>query len=141
MARRQTRPSRPPRAKATPTPTGPSPMLVCAAAWAVPGAGHVWLGRHRTGGLLAATLLAMFLVGLALEGELFGPVLGQPLVTLSALADVGIGVVYFLARAVGAGGGRVVAATYEFGNTFLVVAGLLNALVVLDAYDIAVGRK
>ena len=33
------------------------------------------------------------------------------------------------------------AATYEHGNTFLVVAGLLNVLVVLDACDIARGRK
>ena len=40
----------------------------------------------------------------------------------------------------GLGEGRVVAVTYEYGNTFLVVAGLLNMLVVLDAYDIARGR-
>ena len=33
------------------------------------------------------------------------------------------------------------AASYEYGNTFLIVAGLLNMLVVLDAYDIALGRK
>ncbi len=33
------------------------------------------------------------------------------------------------------------AVTYEYGNAFLIVAGLLNMLVVLDAWDIAVGRK
>ena len=33
------------------------------------------------------------------------------------------------------------AVTYEYGNCFLIVAGLLNTLVVLDAFDIAVGRK
>ena len=65
----------------------------------------------------------------------------QPLAALSALADVAIGVPYFVAGFLGLGEGRVVAATYEYGNTFLVVAGLLNALVVIDAYDIAVGRK
>ena len=32
-------------------------------------------------------------------------------------------------------------ATYEYGNTFLLIAGLLNYLTVLDAFDIAVGRK
>ena len=37
--------------------------------------------------------------------------------------------------------GEVVAETYEYGNSFLVVAGLLNVLVVIDAYDIALGRK
>ena len=33
------------------------------------------------------------------------------------------------------------APSYEYGNAFLIVAGLLNALVALDAYDIALGRK
>jgi hypothetical protein len=39
------------------------------------------------------------------------------------------------------GQGDVVAASYEYGNTFLIVGGLLNSLVVLDAYDRAKGRK
>ena len=60
---------------------------------------------------------------------------------LAAVADLGIGAPYVAARALGLGDGRVVASTYEHGNAFLVVAGLLNALVVLDAYDIALGRK
>ena len=33
------------------------------------------------------------------------------------------------------------AVTYEYGNAFLIVAGLLNMLVVIDAYDVAMGRK
>ena len=44
-------------------------------------------------------------------------------------------------RAFGLGKGVVTAASYDYGNTFLIVAGLLNMLVVLDAYDIALGRK
>jgi hypothetical protein len=32
-------------------------------------------------------------------------------------------------------------ATYEYGNMFLLVAGLLNYLVMLDAFDISAGRK
>ena len=35
----------------------------------------------------------------------------------------------------------VTAASYEYGNTFLMTAGLLNFLVILDAFDIAMGRK
>jgi len=31
--------------------------------------------------------------------------------------------------------------TYEYGNTFLIVAGLLNLLVVCDAWDLVTGRK
>ena len=33
------------------------------------------------------------------------------------------------------------AATFEYGNTFMFLAGLLNYLVIHDAYDIAAGRK
>ena len=127
--------------KAQPPPESPSPVIVCALAWAIPGAGHLWLGRSRTGGILLVALPLMYGVGLWLDGQLFGVDLAQPLTTLSGLADIGIGVLYFVAGFLDLGEGRVVAATYEYGNTFLVVAGLLNALVVIDAYDIAVGRK
>jgi hypothetical protein len=37
--------------------------------------------------------------------------------------------------------GVVTAATYEYGNTFLIVSGLLNMLVTIDAYDVRLGRK
>ena len=60
---------------------------------------------------------------------------------LAALADLGIGLIYFAAGALGYGAGEVRAVTYEYGNAFLIVAGLLNLLVVIDAYDIAMGRK
>jgi hypothetical protein len=83
----------------------------------------------------------MFAFGLWLEGRLFPFEIAQPLVALAAFADIGIGIPYFVAKAMGAGGGRVVAATYEYGNAFLIVAGLLNMLVVLDAFDVAQGRK
>ena len=115
--------------------------FICAIAWAVPGAGHLWLGRRRTGGILLVALPLMFAIGLWLDGRLFPFDAGQPLVALAALADLGIGVPCLLARVLGFGEGRVVAVTYEHGNAFLVVAGLLNLLVVLDAYDIAHGRK
>jgi hypothetical protein len=86
-------------------------------------------------------LPAMFGLGLALQGRLFPFEPSQPLVALAAVADLGIGLIYFLAGPLGYGAGRVVAVTYEYANAFLIVAGLLNALVVLDAYDIAAGRK
>ena len=129
------------RARPAAPPARPNPWLVCAAAWAVPGAGHLWLGRHRTGGILLAVLLLMFVVGLSLEGRLFWFDGAEPFGLLLAFADVGIGVAYFVAQFLELGQGTVVAATYEHGNTFLVVAGLLNMLVALDAYDIAEGRK
>ena len=114
---------------------------VCAVAWVLPGAGHLWLGRSSKGYVFLAALPLMFAIGLGLDGELFAIDPSQPLVALAGLADLGIGAPYLIARAFGAGGGDVAAGTYEYGNTFLVVAGLLNVLVVLDAFDIVQGRK
>lgn len=115
--------------------------FICVAAWAIPGAGHVLQGRVSKGAIFFVALTLMFACGLWLEGQLFPFELSQPLVALEAFADVGIGIPYFVARALGMDAGRVVAVTYEYGNVFTIVAGLLNMLVVLDAYDIARGRK
>lgn len=118
-----------------------NPFLVCLAAWFVPGAGHLWFGRRFKGLVFLVTLPLMFAIGLLLQGRLFPFEPSQPLVALAAVADVGIGLTYIMARALGQGGGNVVAITYEYGNAFLIVAGLLNLLVVIDAWDIALGRK
>lgn len=117
------------------------PLVLCAIGWLVPGAAHVWLGRRDKGIVFLVVLVALFGAGLALEGRIFPIEPREPLVALAALANIGIGVPYFVAWALGLGSGNVVAASYEYANTYLIVAGLLNALVVLDAYDIAIGRK
>ena len=116
-------------------------ILVCLAAWIVPGAGHLWLGRRTKGLIFLIALPLMFAFGLWLQGRLFPFDASQPLVALAAFADWGIGVPNMIARAAGLGAGTVVAVTYEYGNAFLIVAGLLNLLIVLDAYDVASGRK
>jgi hypothetical protein len=129
------------RAEAVSRPAASSVVLVALAAWLLPGAGHLWLGRRQKGWIFLAALLAMFAIGLVLEGRLFPFEFSQPLVGLAAIANLGTGIPYFLAWAGGFGEGQVIAATYEYGNAFLIVAGLLNMLVVLDACDIAAGRK
>ena len=116
-------------------------FLLLLASWAIPGAGHLWLGRRSKGLVFLLALPLMFAVGVALRGRLFPFQLADPLVGLAALADVGIGATYFMAGAFGYGGGDVRAVTYEYGNAFIIVAGLLNMLVLIDAYDIAMGRK
>jgi len=116
-------------------------VLLCLASWAIPGAGHLWLGRRTKGLIFLVALPLMFAIGLALHGRLFPFDLSEPLVGLAALADLGIGVPYFIASSLGYGGGEVRAVTYEYGNAFLIVAGLLNLLVVIDAFDVAMGRK
>ena len=120
--------------------SSPNHVLICAAGLLVPGLGHLWLGR-RKGLIFLVVLPLMFALGLFLEGRIFPVEFSQPLVALAALANMGIGLPYIVARVLGYGAGNVIAVTYEYGNTFLIVAGLLNTLVVIDAFDIAMGRK
>ena len=115
--------------------------LVCVLAWAVPGAAHIWLGRRQKGLVFLIVLTLMFAIGLMLEGRIFPFEFSEPLVALAAVADLGMGGPWAVARMMGAGAGLVTASTFEYGNTFLIVAGLLNFLVMLDAFDIAMGRK
>ena len=42
-------------------------VLLCLASWAIPGAGHWWLGRRSKGLIFFATLPLMFAIGLALR--------------------------------------------------------------------------
>lgn len=116
-------------------------VLLCLAAWIVPGAGHLWMGRRQKGIVFLLALPAMFLIGLLLKGRVFPFELSDPLVALAAVANLLAGAPWMIARMMDAGAGTVTAASYEYGNTFLIVAGLLNFLVILDAYDIALGRK
>ena len=116
-------------------------VLLCLASWAIPGAGHLWLGRRSKGLILLIALPLMFAIGLAIRGRLAPFDFNDLLVSLAAAADLGIGLPYFIASALGYGSGDVRAVTYEYGCTFLIVAGLLNLLVVIDAYDTAMGRK
>lgn len=130
-----------PAAAAAPAVDKAGVVLLEVAAWAVPGSAHLWLGRREKGLVFLVVLTLMFAIGIGLQGRLFPFDMTQPLVALAAIADVGLGVPFLFARMIGFGGGKVTAATFEYGNAFLIVAGLLNFLVMLDAFDIALGRK
>lgn len=107
----------------------------------LPGAGHLFIGRRGKGAFFLAAIGALFLLGLTMDARLqmyLG--LDDPLAFLRSLAQMAIGVPYVLARGLGVDG-HVTAPMHEYGNTFTEVAGLLNVLVTLDAYDTAVGRK
>ena len=119
----------------------PSDVRLFLLAWLVPGAGHFTLGKREKAAVFGVVLPLMFVIGLLLRGRLFPFTPADPLVALASVANVMAGLPYLLARVFGAGDGVVTAITYEYGNTFMIAAGLLNALVVLDAFDVAKGRK
>ena len=111
-------------------------------AWLLPGAGHLYLRRTGKGLIFLGAIGALFVLGLAMDSRLQMAVgLDDILASLFSLAQMAIGVPYLVARMMGFEAGQVTSVTFEYGNTFTAVAGLLNILVVLDAYDIAVGRK
>ena len=124
-----------------PEPARPSLVLTCALAWVFPGAGHMLQGQAGKALIFGATLLPMYVLGLWFGGRLFPFEGSEPLVWLAGLAQWMMGAVRLIAELVSAGKGDVVVASYEYGNTFLITAGRLNALVILDASDVARGRK
>ena len=121
--------------------------LIGVAAWAVPGIGHLVQGKWVRALILGGSVWGMFFIGLAIGGHLFriGPNdqgIGALLQLLPMSANFGAGLLYVGCWLTNTGfveqAQRV---TYEYGNTFLLCAGLLNYLAMLDAFDIAAGRK
>ena len=111
-------------------------------AYLVPGAGHFYLGRRQRAIAFFMVVTVMFLVGIAIDGDLYtlGNTNRALLRLLAALGSLGTGVIYLIAAAAGVHG-DVTSITYEHGSAFTVTAGLMNLLLVLDAFDIAEGRK
>jgi hypothetical protein len=83
----------------------------------------------------------MFALGLGMQGKLYDLTVDEPLQFFALFANVGVGLPYFIAERMGLGVGTPTVQTFDYGTTFLWVCGLLNYLVVLDAFDIAQGRK
>lgn len=142
MAEPVSAPQEPQPAAATPAgnPAG-NPVVAMIAAWLVPGLGHVYLKRLGRGLLFFLLAVVSIWVGYTLSGNLYRPVPGQPLTLLATLGSMGMGIPYFALRYGMGYTGDVVGAGYEYGTAFLLTAGLMNWLLVLDAWDIARGKK
>lgn len=106
-----------------------------------PGLGHLFLGRKVRAALFFVLIGVAIAVGCWLEGNLYSPIPGRPLSRLATLGAMGMGSPYFLLRFVFGYAGDIRAASFDYGTAFLLSAGLMNLLLVLDAWDIASGRK
>lgn len=136
--------------------TNPVSKALLLVAWLVPGFGHWLLGKRVRALVFAGIIVAAFVTGVLLKGELAVPQQNSPLSWFFAFGCLGNGVMYFL-RLLWVngldglfsssfpfglqGGGDPVAAGFFYGKTFLYTAGLMNLLVVLDVHDIARGDK
>ena len=119
-----------------------APVLV---GWLIPGAGHIYQGRKQRGLLLGASTLICFLFGLMMRGAFFEPQTGDLLTTLiytgGNFANKMVGLPYFLATWLGYNQPDVAGHVHDYGTKFLAGAGLLNVLALVDAYEIATGKK
>ena len=87
----------------------------------------------------------MFLLGLMMRGALFSPQTGDLLTTViyvgGFLGNVLAGIPYFLTQMLGYAQPDMAGHVHDYGTKFLVAAGMLNVLGMVDAFEIATGRK
>jgi len=118
---------------------------IVALAWIIPGGGHYLLKRPGRGVLLTVSVAAMFLLGLMMRGALFSPQTGDILTTViyvgGFIGNLMSGIFYFLAVWLGYNQPDVAGHVHDYGTKFLVAAGLLNILAMVDAFEIATGKK
>jgi hypothetical protein len=125
-------------------PVKPWPVAVLAG-WVLPGLGHLLLRRPGRASLLFVCVIVMFLLGLMMRGPMFQPQGGDLLTTIiyygGFISHLMSGAPYFLSVALGYSQPDVAGHVHDYGSKFLVAAGLLNILAMVDVYEIAKGRK
>ena len=113
--------------------------------WLIPGGGHFLLKRKGRAILLLVSVTSMFLCGLMMRGAMFQPQSGDLLTMLintgGFVGDLCSGILYLLSVWLGYNQPDVAGAVHDYGTKFLVTAGLLNVLAMVDAFEIAAGRK
>jgi len=116
-------------------------LAICSGGWLVPGLSHILIGRWIRGAIFAACVLSMFALGIGMHGKLYDLDFEEPLHIFAFIANAGAGLPYLIAERLDMRIGVMTAPSYDYGTTYLWVCGLLNYLIVLDAFDIAQGRK
>jgi hypothetical protein len=139
-------------------------LVALVAAWILPGAGHVLLGRAARGLVFGFLILGSFGLGLAHEGRLALRDARQPILTrLQLVANLGVGPADLIARHFVYGEvafslvepvrspadearrnkfrERTRGALSIYGTAYLWTAGLMNLLLLFDVWDIGRGKK
>jgi hypothetical protein len=116
-------------------------FAACVAGAIIPGLGHALLRKWDRALVFFGCITVMFILGLQLDGRIVNPELGSLFPILKFIAEAGSGLLYWISWLQGFGVGDPTAYTYDYANVFIYVAGLLNMLVIVDVFDIAMGRK
>ena len=113
--------------------------------WLIPGGGHCLLKRNGRGALLLVSSTLLFVCGLMMQGAMFQPQSGDLLTTLintgGFIGNLCSGILYLLSVWFGYNQPDMAGHVHDYGTKFLVTAGLLNVLAMVDVYEIAAGRK
>jgi hypothetical protein len=109
--------------------------------WIIPGGGHFLLRRYTRGVLLMISVIAMFTLGILMQGKIYSANTGDILDILGFVGDIGSGGLYFLAKLNDWGRGEIHLATADYGTKYIIVSGLLNVINAVDAHHIAIGKK
>jgi hypothetical protein len=112
-------------------------------AWLIPGGGHFLLKRPGRGAVLGISVILVFLLGLMMRGTLLqsGDLLTMVIYYGGFIGDLLAGVLYFLTVWLGYSQPDMAGHVHDYGTKFLVAAGLLNLLAIVDAWEIATGKK
>jgi len=135
----------------------------CLLAWVVPGAGHWFLGRRVKAVVFLVLVVLTFTTGVIMKGRVYVANREQPLTYLATFANVALGPLDLIGRRVfyeriiyvfpsesdpmlyqevmQLNRSKILAVTHEYGTTFVLAAGLMNILLILDVFDIGIGRK
>lgn len=105
-----------------------------------PGAGYFYLGRRSRALFFGLIVLTCVFLGYTLDGRLFDA-FDSPFGILRTVASMSVGLPYFVLRFVVGYEGDVRSVGYEYGSAFLITAGLMNLLLVLDTWDVATGTR
>ena len=120
--------------------------MVIPLAWLIPGAGHFFLGRKGRGAIVFAIVLFTFALGVVMRGPLFHPtdngdILSRLIQFGGYIADMAAGIFYFMVSFLGYNPPDVAGYSPDYGSKFMVAAGLLNILAMVDAYEICTRQK
>jgi hypothetical protein len=121
-------------------------ILPLIAAWVIPGGGHFLLKKTGRGALILISVVLMFLFGLFMRGMMFTPEQGADYLTSlinygGFVCNLAAGALYFMSSIFGYAQPDMPGAVHDYGTKFLVTAGLLNILAMVDTWEIATGQK
>jgi hypothetical protein len=121
-----------------------SPEIACILAWLVPGLGHLYIGKRLKAAVLGLTLILAFSVGALTSGRGAVSVKEHG---YAFLAQVGAGGPAFATLALSSHlrepkeDARKVDPLVDIGFLYTMVVGLLNIVVIFDAFETALKEK